>query len=154
MSDPLAPDPADARPDDPERQALRARLEASRTALLVALEGVTEREFATRLEDGETVVHLLARLAAEERTDALALHGRTEAATVAERPLPPQVVHALAGARYQTLRALDADGVDAEAAARLVERIEAREREAAERIRARPAPAPVPVIPVIQPPEG
>ncbi|GMU39229.1 MAG: hypothetical protein AMXMBFR23_00950 [Chloroflexota bacterium] len=144
-----APTPLDA----DARAHLRARLEASRAALLAALEGVTERDFATNLGDGVTVVRLLARLAAEERADAARLRGEAAEVAVPERPLPPQVVHALAGARYQALQALDLPGLGADAAEALVAGIEAREA-AAERVRNRPVATPPPVIPVIQPPGG
>lgn len=140
--------------DDAARARLRERLEASRAALLAALEGVTERDFATNLGDGVTVVRLLARLAAEERADAARLRGEPAEVVVPERPLPPQVVHALAGARYQALQALDLPGLEAEAAEALVAGIEAREAAAAERVRSRPPATPPPVIPVIQPPAG
>ncbi len=140
--------------DNDARARLRARLEASRAALLAALEGVTERDFATNLGDGVTVVRLLARLAAEERADAARLRGEASEVAVPERPLPPQVVHALAGARYQALQALDLPGLGADAAEALVAGIETREAEAAERVRNRPVATPPPVIPVIQPPAG
>lgn len=145
-------DDAPSHLDDAERAALRARLEASRAALLAALEGVTERDFTTNLGDGVTVVRLLAGLVAEEQADVARL--RDEVVTVAtpERPLPPQVVHGLAGARYQTLRALDAAGLSPEVARALVAGIETREQVAAESIRTRPPAPPPPVIPVIQPP--
>lgn len=136
--------------DDAERARLRERLEASRGALLAALEGVTERDFTTNLGDGVTVVRLLAGLVTEEQADVARLRGETVVAATPQRPLPPQVVHGLAGARYQTLRALDAPGLAPEAAQTLVAGIETREQAAAERIRARPAATPPPVIPVIQ----
>lgn len=145
-------DPATPRLDDAERARLRERLEASRATLLAALEGVTERDFTTNLGDGVTVVRLLAGLVAEEQTDVARLRGETVTVATPERPLPPQVVHGLAGARYQTLRALDAAGLAPEAARALVAGIETREQAAAERIRNRPAATPPPVIPVIQPP--
>ncbi|MDA0271130.1 MAG: hypothetical protein O2919_08850 [Chloroflexi bacterium] len=140
--------------DDAERAALRQRLEASRAVLLAALEGVTERDFTTNLGDGETVARMLARVAAEERAEVAGLRGETASVDVPARPLPPQVIHGLAGARYQTGRALEAPEVTGEAARALVERVEAREVTAAERIRNRPPSTPPPVIPVIQPPPG
>jgi len=145
-------DPATSRLDEAERARLRERLEASRATLLAALEGVTERDFTTNLGDGVTVVRQLAGLVAEEQTDVARLRGETVTVATPERPLPPQVVHGLAGARYQTLRALDAAGLAPEAARALVAGIETREQVAAERIRNRPAATPPPVIPVIQPP--
>ena len=145
-------DPATSRLDEAERARLRERLEASRATLLAALEGVTERDFTTNLGDGVTVVRLLAGLVVEEQTDVARLRGETVTVATPERPLPPQVVHGLAGARYQTLRALDAAGLAPEAARALVAGIETREQVAAERIRNRPAATPPPVIPVIQPP--
>jgi hypothetical protein len=144
--------------EEAERQALHARLEASRRGLLAALEGVTERDFASDL-GGETVVQLLARLAAEERTAIAAAGGPATTERQVEKPLPPQVVHALAGARYRTLRYLEAPEADPILARTLVEGIEGREAEAARRVRERPAlpavaaPPAIPVLPP-QPPHG
>lgn len=138
---------------DAERQALHARLEASRAVLLAALEGVTERDFASDL-GGETVVQLLARLAAEERAAVAAAGGPATSERHVEKPLPPQVIHALAGARYRTSRYLDGAETSAVTARTLVEGIEQREAEAARRVRARPALAPAsppPTIPVLPP---
>jgi hypothetical protein len=97
-------------------ESLRERLEASRAALLAALEGVTERDFASELESGVTVVATLGALAQAERT---AIRDARDTVGAAQRPLPaggaaataratpPQVVHDLAGARYETLLFLD-----------------------------------------------
>ncbi|MEX1023015.1 MAG: hypothetical protein WD058_07685 [Dehalococcoidia bacterium] len=148
--------------DPDERAALHARLDASRAALLAALEGVTERDFASTLPDGsgegpETVVQALARVAAEERGAVAAAEGvRVEERTV-ERPLPPQAIHGLAGARYRTSRYLDGPEASAEVARGLVAAAEARELEAARRVRGRPVLGPPPVapeIPVIAPPNA
>lgn len=138
------------------RQALQARLDASRAALLAALADVTDRDFATDL-GGETVVQLLARLATEENQAANEALGETSATRSVERPMPPQVVHALAGARYRTSRYLESGDADADISAALVAAFEEREREAARRIEARPplppmpAPAQAPDIPMIPP---
>lgn len=88
---------------------LKGRLDASRAALLEAVRGLTERDFAAPLGDG-TVVEALAALARAERD---AVHAARQAAgaeprplpsgkAASSRPLPPQVVHDLAGARYET----------------------------------------------------
>ncbi len=120
---------------DDAADALRARLDASRAALLAALEGITERAFAADLGDGTTVVRALAELAAAERSDVAAAGGPGAATRVAEKPLPPQVVHDLAGARYQTLRLVESAGGAVETRA-IVERVAAREEAVAARIAA------------------
>lgn len=137
---------------DPQTLArLNERLDGSRAALLRALEGVTERDFSTDL-GGETVVGLLARLADGERRAVATARGRPAAkAARRERPLPPQVVHDLAGARHQTRRYLEEGDTEPSVAERLVEALERAEAEAASRIRARPAAPPPPDIPVISP---
>jgi len=96
--------------------ALRQRLEQSRAELIAALQGVTERDFATEIGDGVTVVARLAMLAPAERE---AVRDARRAVGAPDRPLPsagasastrvtpPQVVHDLAGARYETLLFLD-----------------------------------------------
>lgn len=135
------------------RQRLRDRLDAARADLLASLEGVTDREFGADL-GGESVVQLLARVAAEERAAVAEARGEHPAERVLERPMPPQAVHALAGARYRTVRYLESDEATEAAAVSLVESAERREAEAARRIRERPElpPLPVtPVIPVLQP---
>jgi hypothetical protein len=132
--------------------ALRERLDASRAALLAALEGVTERDFAADA-GGETVVRLLGRLATEERRAVLEARGQpVPELRMPERPLAPQVVHDLAGARYRTAQYLEEPNASREVAEGLVAALEAREAEAAVRIRNRAPAAPRPTIPVIQPP--
>ena len=126
----------------PDPAALRARLEASRTSLLDAIARLTEQDFATDLGDGQSVVALLAALAAEEREaaaevggEAVVLPGRESTASLA-----PQAVHDLAGARFETLRVLDAVEGSAEpddAALATIAVTAAREEAAAERIRER-----------------
>lgn len=142
--------------DPDERQRLRERLDISRAVLLAALEGVTERDFASDL-GGETVVQMLARIAAEER-DAVALaQGVSTHERTVEKPLPPQVIHALAGARYRTARYLDDPAAEEATARSLVEAAEHREAEAARRVRERPTLKPLPPapeIPVIRPPSA
>lgn len=94
--------------------ALRERLERSRAALLEALESLTERDFASEIEEGRSVLDLLAELAPAELADAAAAAGasggRDEAAAARRRDamMAPQMVHDLAGARRRTLLALDA----------------------------------------------
>ncbi len=92
-----------------------ARLVRSRASLLRALAGVTEADFRRQV-DGELLVERLAELARRERdavasaSALLAGAGQPAAALpVPERPaaLPPQVIHALAGARHRSLRLLD-----------------------------------------------
>jgi len=138
------------------RQSLEGRLEASRAALLAALADVTERDFATDLS-GETVVQLLARLAVEESRTASDALGEVYATRHVERPMPPQVIHALAGARYRTQRYLASASADPERASTIVEAIVQAELTAAERISARPPLPPLPTaaqapeIPMIPP---
>ncbi len=134
----------------PATAALEARLDAARAALLAALEGLTERDFATDLGGGETLVRMLARVASEEIVATARMTGVPVEARVPEKPLPPQAVHELAGARYRARLALAALApADAEA---LVATIEALEATAVERVRTRPAPPPPPpAIPVVRP---
>lgn len=92
---------------------LRAGLAQSRAALLSALEGLTERDFAAST-GGATVLGLLSALAPAERE---AVQRAREAAGAARRPSPqraersrplaPQIVHDMAGARYETMLLLD-----------------------------------------------
>lgn len=132
-----------------ELDDLRARLEASRSALLEAVRGLTERDFAAPLAEDETVVDALAALARGERE---AVHAARVAAgapprplpagtAVAGRPLPPQVVHDLAGARYETELLLDwlaeAAPAPSEAVRSALDGVEAREIAAAARIAGR-----------------
>ncbi len=126
---------------------LRARLDRSRAALLEMLANLTERDFASEIEEGRSVLELLAALAPAERVSAAsALPGGAEPADEAsprrrrDAMLPPQVVHDLSGARRRTLIALDAIeaaggvGDDALAAFRTIAE---REEQAAAAIRAR-----------------
>ena len=126
---------------------LRARLDRSRAALLEMLGNLTERDFASEIEDGRSVLDLLAALAPAERVSAVsALPGGAEPGEEAsarrrrDAMLPPQVVHDLSGARRQTLIALDAievaDGSEGDPLAEL-RTIAEREEQAAEAIRAR-----------------
>lgn len=102
--------------DNAAVEATRTLLEQSRAALLAALEGVTERDFTAELEPGTTMIAALAALAPAEREavrDARVAIGAPErplpagGASVTGRATPPQVVHDLAGARYETLLFLD-----------------------------------------------
>lgn len=133
------------------RTALALRLETARGTLMGALEGLTERDFATDLGGGETLVRMLANLAGAEHRAVSEAGGTGVHSAPPEKPLPPQVVHDLAGARYRMLRAIDApEAVEARVTA-LVDQVERLEAEAVERIRNRPpAPPPPPQIPVIQ----
>jgi hypothetical protein len=137
-----------------------ARLRRSREALLAALEGVTEADFAREI-DGRPLVQLLAALARDELAavaSARRLLGDAEGEQAppppasgeppTERPatLPPQAIHALAGARYRAARLLDelattagspeTDGERAAALA-LLDAAAEREQRAAERIAGR-----------------
>lgn len=137
---------------DPDRRAdLAARLEAARRALLGALEGLTERDFATDLGGGETVVRLLANLAGAEHRAAVEAGDAGTYGARPEKPLPPQVIHDLAGARYRILRRLAAEDADEARVRTLVAEVERLETAAVERIKGRPpAPPPPPQIPVVQ----
>ena len=133
----------------PNAAALRARLDASRAALLEAIARLTEQEFAAELEPGLSVAGLLASLAAAERDavealrDAAARTARSATrATRATRAsaLAPQAIHDLAGARFETLRTLAALAGTAgseEAAIGSLVPVAEREEAAAEGIRAK-----------------
>ncbi len=91
---------------------LRTRLEGSRAALLLALEGLTDREFGAEIQPGVTVIGVLARLAPAERAAVDAARvaagmpphsGPIAAGALLTRAVPPQVIHDLAGARHGTL---------------------------------------------------
>jgi hypothetical protein len=123
---------------------LRAALDASRAALLAAILGLTDRDFAAELAEGESIIGLLAGLAAGERE---AVRLAREAAGADPRPLPttggprlsraipPQVVHDLAGARHETMLFLEAHAPDAgERITALLTAIAEREHAAAQRI--------------------
>ena len=137
------------------RDQLRVRLERSRGGLLAALEGMTERDFTGELGDafpgGETVVQALAALASAERQATAAAAGETVSERAADRPLPPQVVHALAGARYRTQRYLESEQAEAAPAEALVAALVDRESAATARIAARPRLDPPPVFLMVQP---
>lgn len=133
------------------RTALAARLDIARQGLLGALEGLTERDFAADLGDGQTVVRFLANLAALEHRAVVEAGGSGTHGAPPEKPLPPQVVHDLAGARYRIQRTLDAPEAEAARVTSLVTEVERLEAAAVERIRNRPpVPPPPPQIPVIQ----
>lgn len=130
----------------------RARLAASRAALLEAVGGLTERDFVAPLGDA-TIIEVLAALAREERQTVQGARVAASAPTrplpagsggEGGRPLPPQIIHDLAGARYETELLLDwlaASGMEAsfEAVRGALEGIERREAETAARIQAREA---------------
>ena len=136
--------------DAPLREALRARLDESRRRLLGALEGLTEHDFGADLDGGQTVVQALAALAETERRENAEVRGEPVAPAAAGRPLPPQVVHALAGASYRSRRYLEDEAADASSAKALVDGIVEREASLAERIRTRPPTPPPPVFPMAQ----
>ncbi len=132
--------------DDPIA-ALRERLERSRSALLEALASLTERDFASEIEEGRSVLDLLGELAPAERADAAAATAgtagsgdETGAGRRRDAMMAPQMVHDLAGARRRTLLALDAieapGGVGGDPLAAL-RAVAGREEQAAAAIRAR-----------------
>ena len=132
------------------RDTLQHRLDESRAELLAALEGVTEQDFGTDLGGGQTVVLALAALAEAERRENAEVRGEsTEPPAAKTRPLPPQVVHALAGASYRSRRYLESEDADTSSARALVDGVVERETSLAERIRNRPPATPPPVFPVI-----
>ncbi len=137
MSDP----PGNERQSGPDSvAALRDRLERSRAALLETLATLTESDFASEIEEGRSVLDLLAELAPAEL--AASTDAREEAAARGRRDamLAPQMVHDLAGVRRRTLLALDAieEGGSAESEAPPELRAVAeREEQAAAAIRAR-----------------
>ena len=131
------------------RDALRARLDESRRALLGALEGLTEHDFGADL-GGQTIVQALAALAEIERRENAEVRAELVTSPAPGRPLPPQVVHALAGASYRSRRYLEADDADASSAKALVDGVVEREASLAERIRRRPPTPPPPVFPMAQ----
>ena len=92
---------------------LRARLERSRAQLLEALAQLTEQDFASEIEEGRSVLDLLADLAPAERSAAAQARAAaglparaTPPAATRRSLLAPQVIHDLAGARHETLLAL------------------------------------------------
>ncbi len=123
--------------------ALRERLAQSRAALLEALANLTERDFASELEDGRSVLGLLAALAPAELDAAATVSGGAGGGAARNRReamMAPQIMHDLAGARRRTLLALETAGAggsgegDPLAALRAVAE---REEQAAAAIRAR-----------------
>ena len=122
----------------PAVATLRARIEASRAALLEAIARLTEQDFAAEVEPGLSVAGLLAALAAAERDAARAAPpagGVTRANPGSV--LAPQAIHDLAGARFETLRTLDAvaGGELPDAAVAALAAVAEREEAATERIR-------------------
>ena len=135
------------------RDALLTRLHESRAVLLGALEGLTEYDFAADLGDldsGQTVALALAALAESEQRENAEVRGESPTPPTPGRPLPPQVVHALAGASYRSRRYLESAEADASSARALVDGIVAREASVSERIRQRPPTPPPPVFPIAQ----
>lgn len=146
----------------PTPEELARALDVARRELLAAMAGLTERDFATDLGEGVTVVALLADLArAEHVAIALARESAgldprptTEVGASAARPLPPQVTHALAGTRYEARLLLEAlpagELVSPTVATPLLEGCAAAEHDAATRIAARPASGPDQAPPRLQ----
>ncbi|RLT33893.1 MAG: hypothetical protein DWI58_21415 [Chloroflexi bacterium] len=134
------------------RDTLLARLDASRTVLLGAIQGLTEHDFAAVLDGevggGQTVAQALAALAEAERRENAEVRGEPVIAPGTGRPLAPQVVHALAGASYRSRRYLEDPAADASSARALVDGVVEREASLAERIRNRPPTQPPPVFPM------
>ena len=146
----------------PTPEELTRALDLARGELLEAMAGLTERDFATDLGEGVTVVALLADLARAEHVaiararEAAGLPARptTEVGASAARPLPPQVTHALAGTRYEARLLLEAlpphEVVHPAVAMPLLEGCAAAEHDAATRIAARPASGPDQAPPRLQ----
>lgn len=117
-------------PGDPS--TLAARVAAARETLLAALHGVTEREFSAEVAPGETVLAALLHLARTEReavqAGRAALGAPPRPAPTSEadpaRVLPPQAVHDLAGAWYETDLLLEAATQTPDTAARIVPLLE------------------------------
>ena len=152
-----SPDPPQSPEDSPEDRpegapppnlaTLRARLEASRAALVGSIARLTEQDFAAELEPGLSVAGLLASLAAGERDAAAAARDPADATRATRATsstsstggtvLAPQAIHDLAGARFETLRALDAvaSGELPDAAIAALAPVAEREEAAAERLR-------------------
>jgi hypothetical protein len=103
---------------------MRTELDAARAALLEAVTGLTDRDFASpRAVDGgeDTVLGLLVTLAGAERELASEARAAGDLAarpvlgsggTRAARVLPPQVMHDLAGARHELRLVLDELGTE------------------------------------------
>lgn len=89
-------------------EVLRAEAASARTQLLASLTGLTERDFSART-DGGTVTELLAALVRTEHaaiqqaraSAGLPARPSVEVSSSAGRPLPPQVMHGLAGTRHE-----------------------------------------------------
>jgi len=95
-------------------------LEISHHELLEVIADQTESEFHRSLggEYGESsLVEVLTIIAWQERGISIASF---------ERPMPPQAIHDLVGARWQTLKILPS--LDSESASQLVEKIIEREK--------------------------
>jgi hypothetical protein len=92
---------------------LRERLRASRRALLDAVRELTEQDFAADFERATVASHLMALALAEREAvrDARAASGGPPRPQPPQgqrqRVVPPQVIHDLAGARYETMLLLD-----------------------------------------------
>jgi hypothetical protein len=110
--------------------SLIERLATSRRALVAALAERTERDFAHPVggDFGErSLGRALADLASAERHAVDDAAGReTDTRELPDQPLPPQVMHELAGVRHRTVVYLDALD-DPSAAEPVVEDIVARE---------------------------
>ncbi len=128
-----SPDPMPL--DDAERALLRARLEASRAALLAALEGVTSAISGPTWADGVTVCAAARGAVAEEQAD-VARSGADGHGGPAGAPAAPQVVPAWPAPATDPAR-LDGAGLAPDAARAMVAGIE----RASRRRRSASAPA-------------
>ena len=106
------------------KEELRRRLDETRKQLLDAISQLTEEQMYRRVETGEwSVAEILAHLpnaerwlrsqaeAVRQREEArirfLSEQERQESAGQAHRMMPPQIIHDLIGARWQTTKFLD-----------------------------------------------
>jgi uncharacterized damage-inducible protein DinB len=106
------------------KEELRRRLDETRKQLLDAISQLTEEQMYRRVETGEwSVAEILAHLpnaerwlrsqaeAVRQREGArirfLSEQERQESAGQAHRMVPPQIIHDLIGARWQTTKFLD-----------------------------------------------
>ncbi len=105
-------------------EGLRRRLDETRKQLLDALTGLTEEQMYRQVEPGEwSIAEVLAHLPVAERHTrsqaeaiqqetaveiaSLSLPEQQQSAARAQEMVPPQIIHDMTGARWQTLKFLD-----------------------------------------------
>lgn len=103
----------DSKASEKANTNLRKRLADSRRRLLEALALLTEQDFISEIEKGHKFIDSLATLAPAERATTAAARAAVgldplpgPSAATHHLELPPQIVHDLAGARYETLKTL------------------------------------------------